>query len=436
MNGCAGSMLLWLSSLVVYAASGTGLSPSRRQAVFGNLFHRLGNFIAGGFLKVMFKLFKPVAMFLMLYIFFAFSQPAAATTVLEAYEKLKQQPEYGRFVDQLVNTGKVTEGEISAFVRELSDRLEGKITEDNFDSQFRSAAISLILEERYEHVLDACAQAFAADWELIRKGELPSSLTGVRDALKRELFGENRGTSGGGGGGGGGQPPATSQPGETEPANPSTEQNPAQPPAPVQPGSPGMPEPQAGPVKTFTDIAGHWAQKDIEFMASRGLVSGVGNGRFAPDDTVTRAEFTAILARMMSLSGNPGAAERFSDIPPGAWYRDMVGAAAAAGLVAGTGGNTFDPGAPITREQMAAMLLRVLQHKNLANMQMTDAEVKGILATFNDNAAISTWARYAVAVVCRQGLMKGRQAAVFAPAGHSTRAEAAVVLRRVLDKQV
>jgi len=186
-------------------------------------------------------------------------------------------------------------------------------------------------------------------------------------------------------------------------------------------------------IKSFKDIAGHWAQKEIEFMAAKGYVAGVGDNRFAPDLTITRAEFAVILARMAGLTDNPGGADRFSDVPDGAWYRGMVGAAADAGLVHGTGENSFAPDEPITREQMAAMMARLLAG-NSPDTAVSDAAADELLAGFGDAASVSSWARAAVALTVREKLMVGRESGRFAPLGNTTRAEAAVVLYRLLQK--
>ncbi|TEB16732.1 Endo-1,4-beta-xylanase A precursor [Pelotomaculum sp. FP] len=186
-------------------------------------------------------------------------------------------------------------------------------------------------------------------------------------------------------------------------------------------------------VKSFKDIAGHWAQKEIECMAAKGYVAGVGDNEFAPEVTVTRAEFAAILVRMTGLTADPGGADRFSDVPAGAWYRGTVGAATSAGLINGTSENSFAPDEPVTREQMAAMILRLMA-KNGLDMTLSDTDAAELLGGFNDAADISPWACSPVALVVRDGLMLGRENGQFMPLGNATRAEATVMLYRVLQK--
>jgi hypothetical protein len=186
-------------------------------------------------------------------------------------------------------------------------------------------------------------------------------------------------------------------------------------------------------LKTFADIAGHWAQKEIEFMATKGFVTGVGENKFAPEATVTRAEFAAILARMAGLMADPDGAKLFNDVPQDAWYCGMVGAAAKAGLVRGTGEHSFAPNEPITREQMAAMMARLMAREG-QDMGIGEADAARMLAGFEDAASISPWARNSVALVVWEQVMRGRALARFIPAGNTTRAEATVVLYRVWQK--
>jgi hypothetical protein len=186
-------------------------------------------------------------------------------------------------------------------------------------------------------------------------------------------------------------------------------------------------------VMNFKDITGHWAQKEIELMAAKGYVAGVGDNEFVPEVTITRADFAAILVRMAGLTADPGGTDRFSDIPADAWYRGMVGAAASAGLVNGMDENNFVPDEPVTREQMAAMMGRYMGRKGL-DVTISDADAAKLLAGFSDAADVSSWAITPVALMIREQLMNGRENSQFVPLGNTTRAETAVVLCRVLQK--
>lgn len=198
----------------------------------------------------------------------------------------------------------------------------------------------------------------------------------------------------------------------------------------VQPQPQPQPKPQP---EQFTDINGHWAQQEINAMAVKGFVSGVGEGKFAPEATITRAEFATILARMAGLTADPDGAVRFSDVPANAWYRGMVGAAVKAGLVSGVSAHQFAPGDLITREQMAAMMVRLMARDGL-DMTIDNSGVSEALAPFGDAGGISSWARSSVALMAHWQVMSGRENGKFIPLGNATRAEATVVLYRVLQK--
>lgn len=187
------------------------------------------------------------------------------------------------------------------------------------------------------------------------------------------------------------------------------------------------------PTATFDDISGHWAQKVIEFMASNGYVSGSDNNRFLPDAKITRAEFVAIITRVAGLSAQAGKKVAFTDIPADAWYREAVDIGVSNGLVFGMDNNTFAPDDQVTREQMAAILVRLLEQKgNTADV--SEAGAGQLLDRVADQASISSWARVPIAVMVREKIMEGRDNGWFAPQDHATRAEAAMMIYRVLNR--
>ena len=191
--------------------------------------------------------------------------------------------------------------------------------------------------------------------------------------------------------------------------------------------------PQTPEKVVFSDIIGHWARSEIEYMAAAGYVDGVGENQFSPETKITRAEFTAILVRLAGLEPGAEAAECFADVPADAWYRGLVGAAARAGLVLGASENSFAPDELVTREQMAVILVRFMT-KNDAAAPAAEAGEAGLLSGFGDSGEISSWARTSVAQAVKGDLMAGRDAGRFAPRGGATRAEATVVLYRALQK--
>ncbi len=191
--------------------------------------------------------------------------------------------------------------------------------------------------------------------------------------------------------------------------------------------------PEAPAKKTFEDIASHWAREEIELMATMEYLAGVGNNEFAPENTVTRAEFVTIIARMAGLTANPGGAACFYDVPVDAWYCGTLGAAVTAGLVYGVDENSFAPHEPVTREQIATMMVRLMA-KDGPDITISAADTARLLAGFSDGASVSSWACAPVALMAKEKVMTGRENGQFVPLGHTTRAEAAVALCRMAQK--
>ena len=107
----------------------------------------------------------------------------------------------------------------------------------------------------------------------------------------------------------------------------------------------------------FTDISGHWAEEAILSAVEAELFTGTSETTFSPDVTLSRAMFTTVLWR---AAGSPEAegTSAFADVAEGAWYHDAVVWSAENGIVQGVAEGVFAPDDQITREQMAAMLYR------------------------------------------------------------------------------
>ncbi|QTH43677.1 leucine-rich repeat protein [Cohnella sp. LGH] len=184
------------------------------------------------------------------------------------------------------------------------------------------------------------------------------------------------------------------------------------------------------PVK-FADMTAHWAKSEVERMASKRIVSGVSKTIYAPDRPITRAEFTALLVRALGIRTEAAAVGNvFEDVPASAWYAAVIEAGARSELIAGVSGTRFAPDDRITREQIAVMLAN-------ARMLVTGGAAKtkqptNALSKFNDAAQISSWARDAVAEAVAAGIIQGVDGDRLAPAATATRAQAAVMLERLL----
>ncbi|WP_199616630.1 S-layer homology domain-containing protein [Paenibacillus alkalitolerans] len=178
---------------------------------------------------------------------------------------------------------------------------------------------------------------------------------------------------------------------------------------------------------SFKDLSAHWAKDAVEVLAAKNIVNGFEDGTYRPDTQVTRAQFVKLLAGIFGLqavsSGNEG---HFADVGRNHWAFGVVEAAAKAGWVQGDGGS-FHPDAPVTREQMSAMIVRAMGAKAPV-LQLEETE--GLLK-FKDAATISGWAKANVAAVVKLGLLKGSDGQVM-PLKTTTRAEAATVVYRLL----
>jgi N-acetylmuramoyl-L-alanine amidase len=181
-------------------------------------------------------------------------------------------------------------------------------------------------------------------------------------------------------------------------------------------------------IKIFSDLIGHWAKTDIMQMVDEKVVEGMDDDRFAPDMNVTRAQFATLLAKALDLKDDTGR-NPFADVPSGAWFETSVKRAYAAGLINGLSDDTFAPEQNITREEMTAMLLRAKAHAK--GMNLDDMTVNESIK-FSDETAINDWAKKAVALAVESGLMNGRTEREFAPQEHASRAESVVVLKRLL----
>ncbi|NEW08016.1 glycoside hydrolase [Paenibacillus sp. SYP-B3998] len=110
----------------------------------------------------------------------------------------------------------------------------------------------------------------------------------------------------------------------------------------------------------YADVpASHWAWQDIMLAKQNGLIQGISDSRFAPDQIMTREQMAALLARVLQVSAQPGKmAAQFSDVPAGSWSAEAIAAMSSGGLVDGYADGTFRPRASVTRAEMAALLSR------------------------------------------------------------------------------
>lgn len=179
----------------------------------------------------------------------------------------------------------------------------------------------------------------------------------------------------------------------------------------------------------FTDTTGHWAENHITFASARGLFRGVSSDLFDPNAPMTRAMFVQVLSRIEGENLSAYITSRFTDVPDNRWYTAAVEWAAESGLVSGVGSGRFDPEANITREQMARMLVRYMEHRQFP---LTSNNA----SAFYDEADISAWALDSVSALNHAGILRGKPGNLFDPQGLATRAEVASVFVRFINAYV
>ncbi|WP_171056024.1 S-layer homology domain-containing protein [Paenibacillus sinopodophylli] len=184
--------------------------------------------------------------------------------------------------------------------------------------------------------------------------------------------------------------------------------------------------------KTFKDIpAAHWASRTLQIMAARHIVNGVTDDEFKPNASTTRAEFTSLLVRALGMKsqGSAVASSAFADVAAGAWYANDVEMAYEAGLINGISDGRFVPNAKITREQMAALIIRAFEWKTKQSIQSVN-ELEG----YRDAEEVSRWSAKEVEMAIAAGLMRGKSGDVFDPKSNSLRVEAAQVMMNLLNQ--
>ena len=175
--------------------------------------------------------------------------------------------------------------------------------------------------------------------------------------------------------------------------------------------------------KTFPDVPGTWAESSITRWANAGVLEGDNTGEYKPSGPMTRAEFAAMLCKLMGYTEK--AKNTYADVQPTAWYYDVILKVTAAGVMKGDGVNA-NPNAPVSREEAAVMLCRAL---NLKGESKT-------VTKFDDSAAVASWAQEAVAALTERGMINGVGDNKFAPAQNIDRASAAKLLDNMIHTYI
>ena len=177
------------------------------------------------------------------------------------------------------------------------------------------------------------------------------------------------------------------------------------------------------PLSAYSDLTPTaWYHDGVHYCLDSGLMKGVGDGKFDPTGTTSRAMVVTMLWRM---ADSPKATENstFTDVPAGTWYTEAAAWGAENGIINGYNG-AFDPGGAITREQLAAMLYRYAktQGKGFPGDWMMQLD-------YPDAGSVSDWAYEAMCWMTMNGVINGKDGKLV-PTGAASRAEAAAMLQR------
>ncbi len=177
----------------------------------------------------------------------------------------------------------------------------------------------------------------------------------------------------------------------------------------------------------FSDVdENNWAKQAIDYMTDKGIVAGRGDGTFAPNDDVTRAEFVKILVNAFGFT-QKAEGLNFSDVNEGDWYYDFISIAFKNGLAQGMSEELFGAKENITRQDMAVMLY------NAAKASGKSVEL-GTLKEFSDAGDIADYAKDAVNAFASAGVINGTGDGSFAPRAFATRAQAVQIVYNLLTK--
>lgn len=234
----------------------------------------------------------------------------------------------------------------------------------------------------------------------------------VAKAKSAQSAAQNKPSQGGGGGGGGGG--GSSSPTKKPYGTPAVHDTPQEPQEPQEPQKP-----------VFDDLGGYeWASDAIDNLCKKGIVSGDGKGKFIPQDNVTRAEFSTMIVRLMGIADDT-ASVSFDDVQKDDWFYVYVASAKKAGIINGRSETQFSPADNITRAEAVIMIHNVLKSKGCDFSGEESVE-------FADISGLNDITREKVLQTASLGIIMGRDKNTFAPQENLTRAEAAVIINKII----
>lgn len=358
-------------------------------------------------------------------------------TIADIIDRINKKEDCVKQTERLMTVLGYTESDIEAFAASIGDIFKqndekfgnfGEV-EEFFKKAIILAKINNATYETMTDVIEENAEEIeldTSDYDKLNKTEVNKLITrknfATIDKFKKAFYDavekiedkkSNSSSSGGGGGGNktsSGKKPTIS-PVLTPVTTPITQQ-------------------PAENVKAhkFIDINGvAWAEKSIARLYEKGIISGKSETEFCPDDAVTREEFATLLVRAFEYYDENATAE-FNDVNKNAWYASYVASAYNAGVAAGKDNGAFGIGEFISREDAAVMLFRVAKLKNMNIIESTEV-------VFDDGEKVADYAKTAVSSLAATGIINGVSDTEFMPNGITTRAQAAVLIERILYQE-
>lgn len=276
-------------------------------------------------------------------------------------------------------------------------RLDDMITKDISalsDTQLTTLGLGVLTVDSYSDMAAVNAKI----------NELYPTSSDTTTDVNPPVSGSDNSSGGGGGGGGGGG--AGSSAGITAPSTNQSQNNAA-----------------ASP---FSDMKGYeWANTAVNKLVGKGIINGMGDGRFAPADTLTREQFIKMIVTAFNLKAS-GKNNPFSDVADGHWSADYILAAYENGITTGINETQFGVGTALSKEQMVTFIYRALEKAGVNIKTQSPAVLK-------DKEAVSVYAADAVAKLSSAGIVSGDENGYFNPSQTATRAMAAVVIYKTLE---
>ncbi|MFC9708422.1 fibronectin type III domain-containing protein [Paenibacillus sp. NPDC056933] len=210
--------------------------------------------------------------------------------------------------------------------------------------------------------------------------------------------------------------------GGTSPATPSSKPETEQAEV-TQPDWDGKPDTATKKQVKFLDIGQTFNKDQIIWLAEQNIIQGVSETRFEPRRPITRAEFTALIVRLMGVDTSVGYQHSFQDVNNQDWYAPEIEAAVRREMVHGMGNGKFAPNALVTREQASKIIANVIRK--------IKPEPATLRRVFTDQMDVSDWAKEEVEELAGMYMLTGYEDGSFRPMQHLSRSEAAALIFRL-----